>query len=101
MTAGAALVVDDDEVFRNRLCRALTDRGWEVSGAADGPAALRLATASCPDLAIVDLRLPGMGGLDIVRELRRMDETTCIIMLTGFGSIALPNRIHASSTMLW
>ena len=37
---------------------------------------------------MVDLRLPGMGGLDLVRELRRMDETICIIMLTGYGSIA-------------
>jgi two-component system response regulator RegA len=91
MTPGAplaALVVDDDEVFRNRLCKALTDRGWETSDAADGVAALRLAAASSPDLAVVDLRLPGMGGLDLVRELRRMDETICIIMLTGYGSIA-------------
>lgn len=41
-----------------------------------------------PQLAIVDLRLPEMGGLDIVGELRRLDETTCIIVLTGYGSIA-------------
>lgn len=86
--AGVALVVDDDEVFRNRLCRAIEDRGWEATGAADGPAAIDIAEASSPDLAVVDLRLPGMGGLDIVRELRRMDETICIIMLTGYGSIA-------------
>lgn len=88
MSEAVALVVDDDEVFRNRLCRALGDRGWETLAAADGANAIRLAEASSPDLAIVDLRLPGMGGLDIVRELRSRDETTCIIMLTGFGSIA-------------
>ncbi len=89
MSADAvALVVDDDDVFRNRLCRALGDRGWETHAAPDGAAAIQLAEASSPDLAIVDLRLPGMGGLDIVRELRARDETTCIIMLTGFGSIA-------------
>jgi two-component system response regulator RegA len=84
----AALVVDDDEVFRNRLCRAIESHGWEVIGAADGSSALRLAAASSPDLAVVDLRLPGMGGLDIVRELRSLDETICIIILTGYGSIA-------------
>jgi two-component system, response regulator RegA len=92
MTEGAtervALVVDDDEVFRNRLCRALNSRGWEAAGAGDGATALRLAVTSSPDLAVVDLRLPEMGGLDIVRELRSLDETTCIIMLTGYGSIA-------------
>ena len=86
--ADVALVVDDDEVFRTRLCRAITDRGWEASGAADGPSAIEIATHSSPDLAIVDLRLPGMGGLDIVRELRKLDETICIIVLTGYGSIA-------------
>ena len=87
-SAGVALVVDDDEVFRNRLCRAIADRGWEVSGAADGPAAIEIAAKSAPDLAVVDLRLPSMGGLEIVDELHKLDETICIIVLTGYGSIA-------------
>jgi two-component system, response regulator RegA len=84
----AALVVDDDDIFRNRLCRAFAARGWEAIGAADGASALQLASQSSPDLAVVDLRLPGMSGLDIVQGLRNLDETTCIIMLTGYGSIA-------------
>jgi len=84
----SALVVDDDEAFRNRLCRALEARGWEANAAADGAAALDLAAKLSPDLAIVDLRLRGMGGLDIVRKLHGLDETICIIVLTGYGSIA-------------
>ena len=83
-----ALIVDDDEVFRSRLCRALADRGWQAHSAAEGASAIRLAQAHSPDLAVVDLRLPGTGGLDIVRDLRSLDETICIIMLTGYGSIA-------------
>lgn len=82
------LVVDDDDIFRNRLCRAFESRGWETLGAADGAGALELARQSSPDLAVVDLRLPGMCGLDIVQGLRSLDETICIIMLTGYGSIA-------------
>jgi two-component system, response regulator RegA len=82
------LVVDDDDIFRNRLCRAFTARGWEASGAPDGPTALELSAQLSPDLAVVDLRLPGMSGLEIVQALRQLDETTCIIMLTGYGSIA-------------
>lgn len=85
---GVALIVDDDEVFRDRLCRALQARGWETNAAADGAGALELADKCSPDLAIVDLRLPGMGGLEIVRGLRDLDETICIIVLTGYGSIA-------------
>lgn len=83
-----ALVVDDDDAFRSRLCRALADRGWEAHGAAEGVAGLRAADEVGPELAIVDLRLPGMGGLDIVRQLSERDRSTCIIMLTGYGSIA-------------
>jgi len=83
-----ALLVDDDEVFRNRLCKSLAERGWEVHTAPDGAAGIELAAQHSPDLAIVDLRLPGMGGLNIVKELRALDKTTCILVLTGYGSIA-------------
>lgn len=88
LNSSVVLVVDDDDIFRNRLCRAFAARGWETIGAADGASALQLSSQSSPDLAVVDLRLPGMSGLDIVEGLRSLDETTCIIMLTGYGSIA-------------
>lgn len=87
-TERLALIVDDNDVFRNRLCRALEDRGWRVASASDGPAAIELAGQLAPDLAVVDLRLPGMGGLDIIREIRQIDDTICILVLTGYGSIA-------------
>jgi two-component system response regulator RegA len=83
-----ALIVDDDDVFRNRLCRALKERGWSAFGAVDGASALDIMAREGPELAVIDLRLPGMGGLDIVRALRDLDETVCIVMLTGYGSIA-------------
>jgi two-component system response regulator RegA len=89
-TAGerVALIVDDDQIFRNRLSKAFSDRGWDAHAAEDGASALALAGLHEPDLILVDLRLPGMGGLDIVRELRTLDETSCVVMLTGYGSIA-------------
>ncbi|HEU0122451.1 MAG TPA: response regulator [Bryobacteraceae bacterium] len=83
-----ALVVDDNEVFRTRLSRAFANRGWRAESAAEGEGALKLAAVLSPDLAIVDLRLPGMGGLDIVRALRQLDDSIRIIVLTGYGSIA-------------
>jgi two-component system response regulator RegA len=82
------MIVDDDEVFRVRLCRAFEDRGWDAHACADGSAALRAAEMSPPDLALIDLRLAGMNGLDIVKELRDRDLAGSIIMLTGYGSIA-------------
>lgn len=83
-----ALVIDDDEVFRTQLCRALERRHWIVQEAAEGGRAIELAAECVPDLAIVDLRLPGLGGLEIVERLRGLSEATAIIVLTGYGSIA-------------
>jgi two-component system response regulator RegA len=88
-----ALVVDDDEVFRNRLCRALAQRAWEAEAVPDGEAALQFARERSPDLVLVDLRMPGKGGLDVVQELRAFDSSMTIIVLTGYGSI--PTAISA------
>jgi len=82
------LVVDDDKIFNTRLSRALTDRGWNAHSAFDGDSALQFAQTTRPDLAIVDLRLPGMNGLDLIQKLHHLDRRICIIMLTGYGNIA-------------
>ncbi len=84
----AVLVIDDDAVFRTRLCRAFSERGWEAAGAADAAAALESAREISPDLMLVDLRMPGTSGIELVRELRALDASTAIVMLTGYGSIA-------------
>ena len=82
------LVVDDDEAFRSRLVRALVSRGFAASGAADYESAMAAAHRETPEFAVVDLRLPGRSGLDVVRELKALDPTTTVIILTGYGSIA-------------
>ncbi len=82
------LVVDDDDTFRERLIRAFTARGLVTRGAANVDEAIALAAESSPELAVVDLRMPGRSGLDLVRELRALDESTQVLVLTGYGSIA-------------
>jgi len=88
-----ALVVDDDEIFRSRLCLALSERRWEAEGAPDGDQAVKFVRERSPDLVLVDLRMPGKGGLEVVQELRAVDSSMTIIMLTGYGSI--PTAISA------
>ena len=88
-----ALVVDDDDVFRHRLCRALSQRNWEANDAASGEEALSVARERSPDLVIVDLKMPGIGGLELVPQLRAIDSSMTIIVLTGYGSI--PTAISA------
>jgi two-component system, response regulator RegA len=73
---------------RRRLYRALEARGWEAHPARTEPPCSSSGQPLRSGPHSVDFRLPGMGGLDITRELRKLDDTNCIIMLTGYGSIA-------------
>ena len=82
------LIVDDDERLRTTLVRAFQRRGWDTFAASSGEEAIRLADEYSPELATVDLRMPGESGLTVVRELRALDNTIFIIVLTGYGSIA-------------
>ena len=82
------LIVDDDSAFRERLVRAMRDGGFEATGAADHPSAIDAAREESPELAVVDLRLPGESGLAVVRDLKALDASTVVVVLTGYGSIA-------------
>jgi two-component system response regulator RegA len=82
------LLVDDDAVFRERLARAFRERGYDVRTAGNAEDALRAAHLDTPELAVVDLRMPGKSGLELVRDLVALDPSTRIVVLTGYGSIA-------------
>jgi two-component system, response regulator RegA len=86
--ARSVLIVEDDEVFRRRLARAFAERGFEVREAPNGEAALRMAHADTPEYVVVDLRMPGMPGLEVVRQVKALDATSVVVVLTGYGSIA-------------
>jgi two-component system response regulator RegA len=88
MSAPRLLLVDDDETFRARLARALGDRGFEVVAVAEPAGALAAARQAPPAYAVVDLKMPGGSGLDLVRDLVALDATMRVVVLTGYGSIA-------------
>jgi len=82
------LLVDDDGTYRERLAKAIALRGYDVRAAAEAEAAIALAEADSPEFAVLDLRMPGESGLDLLRRLMAIDPTTKVLMLTGYGSIA-------------
>lgn len=82
------LLTDDDAPFRKRLAAALRERGYEVVEADCLADAVRRAEAESPEMALVDLRLPDGGGLELVQRLKAIDASTRIVVLTGYGSIA-------------
>ncbi|CAG0980172.1 Photosynthetic apparatus regulatory protein RegA [Myxococcaceae bacterium] len=87
-TPRSVLIVDDDERFRSRLALAFRELGYEVREAESAEKALEISRLDSPEYAVVDLRMPGMGGLEAVRRLKQIDSATNVVVLTGYGSIA-------------
>lgn len=82
------LVVDDDDRLRERLVTGMTRRGLEVHHAPDARTALELARLVEPELAVIDLRMPGEQGLELLRALMQLEDSPKVVILTGYGSIA-------------
>ena len=86
--APSILIVDDDETLRERLAQAFRARGLDAKTAGTFDEARALAASDPPELAVVDLRMPGQSGLELIRELKAIDPETKIVVLTAYGSIA-------------
>lgn len=82
------LVVDDDNSFRDRLVRAFQTRGIDAHGAHDALEAMNRARVLKPHRAVVDMRMPGKTGLELVKDLVAFDPNMQVVILTGYGSIA-------------
>jgi len=81
------LIVDDDEDFRGTLCRRFRRRGFQVQDADSGEAALGRVERRRFDVAIVDMVMPGMSGLDLLSKIRTVQPDCQVILLTGQGTI--------------
>jgi two-component system response regulator RegA len=81
------LIVDDDQPFRLALRNAFVRRGYEVSLAGSLDEAETSLREALPQYAVVDLRMPGGSGLDVVRALRALPKAPQVVVLTGYGTI--------------
>jgi two-component system response regulator RegA len=82
------LVVDDDVTFCEVLASALEKRGFTVNAAHDVQSAFAAAERDPPEFVVLDLKMPGESGLNLVHRLKSLDEHTRIVVLTGYASIA-------------
>jgi len=85
--AESILLVDDTMVLRERVAVAMQQRGFRVETAANFDEAVAVFHQRPTDMAVLDLRMPGKSGLELLRKLLQMKPDTRIIMLSGFGSI--------------
>jgi DNA-binding NtrC family response regulator len=84
---GRILAIDDESNIRRLLTNELEQEGFRVATAATGEQGLALADKERFDLALVDLKLPGMSGIDVLRRIRCMPSPVDTIVITGHGDI--------------
>jgi DNA-binding NtrC family response regulator len=81
------MVVDDEAVVRQSLYQWFTEDGYDVDAAADAAEALRLLQVGRYDLALVDIKMPGMDGMELQRRLREIDPELTVIIITAYASV--------------
>ena len=82
------LIVEDEKQLCDTVAKSLYDAGYEVDTCYDGETALECILAENYDLIVLDLNLPGMDGMEILRELRQSNEETKVLILSARGQIA-------------
>ncbi|MFQ5798234.1 MAG: sensor histidine kinase [Bacteroidota bacterium] len=83
------LVVDDEDAFRQTLTSRLKRDGHEVDSAEDGEKAIKMLQSKLFDLALLDIRMPGIDGIGMLKFVKKHSRSTDVIMLTGYGDIRL------------
>ena len=84
---GSILVIDDEEIMREILEALLTREGYHVRLATGGEEGLDLARTGAFDTAIVDVMMPGMDGIGVLEELKKLDDDLPVVMITAFASV--------------
>jgi len=80
---GKILVIDDDSSIRRVIQKHLTEKGFDVTTAGDGEEGLEMFASEKPEIVILDIRLPGRSGLDVLKEIRSENTDTAVVMITA------------------
>lgn len=81
------IVIDDEVDFVDTMVKRLKDKGLESYGAMNGPEGLDLVESKDPDVVVLDVKMPKMSGIEVLREIKKKKPLTEVIMLTGHGSV--------------
>jgi two-component system nitrogen regulation response regulator NtrX len=81
------LVVDDEGGIRGALVQVFEYEGHDVRAAEDGPDGIALAQEFRPDVIFLDVKMPGLDGLDVLARLREDDPSALVVMISGHGTI--------------
>src|SRR5262245_25882754 len=90
---GRVLVIDDEEAIRKSLRMVLEYEGYEFLEAASGPEGLETLKRESPDALLLDIKMPGMDGVEVLDVLRGRDQQIPVLMISGHGDI--PTAVEA------
>ena len=80
-------IVDDDKDMRHLLSDILKSEGYEIHTAESGKKALKEIDVIRPEIVLLDIRLPEMNGIEVLKEIKKLDESIIVIMLSAYGEI--------------
>ncbi len=86
------LVVDDELPIRKLLYEALTGKGYQVSSVSSGEEAIALLKKEKPDLIILDIAMPGMNGIETLKEIRSFDNKVDVVMMSGVATAEMEKK---------
>jgi two-component system sensor histidine kinase/response regulator len=82
------LIIDDEEIVLDSCLAILADTDYEVQTANDGNAGVKLVKEFEPDLVFVDLKMPGISGFDVLKQIEKIDSTVVAIVITGYATVS-------------
>ena len=95
------LIVDDDKLVRWSLIEVLNQNGYEAISTETGEEAINRIEGTRFDLVITDLKLPGIGGFDVLNRAKEVNSSTKVIVITGYGSENVANEARAKGAELF
>jgi DNA-binding NtrC family response regulator len=81
------LIVDDDKDIVRIVQTMLEGRGWSISAAYSGSEALEKVASKKPDVVLLDIMMPEMNGIEVLKRIKKIDANARIIMITAFGDV--------------
>jgi two-component system response regulator (stage 0 sporulation protein F) len=94
------LIVDDQAGIRVLLMEVFSSEGYETFQASNGKAALDIVKNENPDLVLLDMKIPGMDGLEILKRIKEINEDVKVIMMTAYGELDMINEATQNGALM-
>jgi len=100
MSKHKILIVDDQNGIRVLLTEVFGSEGYQTFQAANGKLALEIVRKESPDLVLLDMKIPGMDGLEILKHIKKIDPSVKVIMMTAYGELDMIKEAMDSGALM-